>query len=162
MHRMAELPALLAFKQWANAELLDVLAAAESHLAPSAMRPMVRTLNHTWVVDRIFTAHLMGMAHGFAATNTDQTPDVAALRGAITDSDRMLVDFARTSPEWRLAEAVSFLFTDGSPGVMTRRQMLQHLVTHGAYHRGQVGQMLKDNGLSPPRELMTRFVAASR
>lgn len=38
-----------------------------------------------------------------------------------------------------LDESISFNFTDGDVGTMTREEMLFHVITHGAYHRGNVG-----------------------
>jgi uncharacterized damage-inducible protein DinB len=32
-------------------------------------------------------------------------------------------------------------------------QMLQHLVNHGSYHRGQVTTMLRQIGASPPKPM---------
>ena len=32
-------------------------------------------------------------------------------------------------------------------------QMLQHVVNHGSYHRGQVTTMLRPIGLAPPRHM---------
>jgi uncharacterized damage-inducible protein DinB len=56
------------------------------------------------------------------------------------------------------AERLSFQFTDGDAGTMTREEMLFHVITHGAYHRGNVGQVLKDISVAPPRDLYTKFL----
>ncbi|WP_423234932.1 DinB family protein [Amphibiibacter pelophylacis] len=55
---------------------------------------------------------------------------------------------------------MAFTFTDGERGSMTREEMLLHIITHGSYHRGNVGQMLKSIGMNPPRDLYTRFLHA--
>ena len=36
--------------------------------------------------------------------------------------------------------------------------MLVHVITHGGYHRGNVGQVLKSLSVAPPRDLYTRFL----
>ena len=41
---------------------------------------------------------------------------------------------------------------------MSREEMLVHVITHGGYHRGNVGQVLKLLAVAPPRELYTRFL----
>jgi uncharacterized damage-inducible protein DinB len=41
---------------------------------------------------------------------------------------------------------------------MTREEMLLHVITHGAYHRGNVGQVLKSISVVPPRDLYTKFL----
>ena len=67
---------------------------------------------------------------------------------------------AELSPE-QAAERLRFQFTDGDAGCMSREEMLLHLITHGAYHRGNVGQMLKVMSVAPPRDLLTRFLHLS-
>ena len=44
---------------------------------------------------------------------------------------------------------------------MTREEMLLHVITHGAYHRGNVGQVLKSISVAPPRDLYTKFLHQS-
>ena len=75
--------------------------------------------------------------------------------------DAGLMHFSETANEQTLAEQIDFLFTDGDAGRMSRQEMLMHLITHGAYHRGQVGQLLKTAGMAPPRDLLTRFLHAA-
>ena len=36
--------------------------------------------------------------------------------------------------------------------------MLLHVITHGYYHRGNVGQVLKSMAIAPPRDLYTKFL----
>ena len=60
-----------------------------------------------------------------------------------------------------LAESLHFKFTDGDPGAMTREEMLFHVLTHGAYHRGNVGQVLKGISVAPPRDLFSKFLHVS-
>jgi uncharacterized damage-inducible protein DinB len=56
---------------------------------------------------------------------------------------------------------LAFQFTDGDAGLMTREEMLLHIITHGAYHRGNVGQVLKSISVAPPRDLYTKFLHLS-
>jgi uncharacterized damage-inducible protein DinB len=60
-----------------------------------------------------------------------------------------------------LAETVEFTFTDGDAGRMTREEMLMHVLMHGGYHRGNVGQVLKSISVAPPRDLYTKFLHQS-
>jgi uncharacterized damage-inducible protein DinB len=41
---------------------------------------------------------------------------------------------------------------------MTREEMLTHIITHGAYRRGIVGQILKSISVASPRDLLTKFL----
>ena len=115
----------------------------------------VRLMNHIHIVDRIFAAHLRGEPHGYAATNTPETPVLEALRDAVRASDRGYLELADALTPPQLAQSVAFTFTDGQRGRMSREEMLAHVLTHGSYHRGEVGQMLKRLSAAPPRDLFT-------
>jgi uncharacterized damage-inducible protein DinB len=42
---------------------------------------------------------------------------------------------------------------DGRPGATPFWQMLQHVVNHASYHRGQVTTMLRQMGVAPGRSM---------
>lgn len=48
------------------------------------------------------------------------------------------------------AHVVDFQFVGGTPGTMTRGDMLLHVANHKTYHRGYVAEMLYQKGLKPP------------
>ena len=58
----------------------------------------------------------------------------------------------------RFNQAVKFTFVGGGEGVMTRGEILQHLVNHTSYHRGFVAQMMCDAGARPPTTDLTVFL----
>ncbi|MDX8480385.1 DinB family protein [Mesorhizobium sp. VK24D] len=144
------LKSLLVYQAWANDEFLEKLAGLDPHRNAKERRAALRLMNHIHVVSRIFAAHLAGVAHGYASDNTEETPEPAELRAAIAESDRWYLDYVETVPEQRLPEPVSFTFTDGDKGCMTRQETLTHVVLHGSYHRGEVGRMLAGIAVSPP------------
>lgn len=149
---------LFEYKRWADAELAEALVAARAKMSPEAFRLAVRILNHTHVVDRIFQAHLEGRPHGFTATNTDETPEPEALRDSLAEVDEWLLRFAAGQDEASLARVCRFTFTDGDAGEMAVGEILMHLIAHGTYHRGGVGQVMKGADVAPPRELLTRLL----
>ncbi|MDW5418719.1 DinB family protein [Iodobacter sp. CM08] len=156
------LNSLFAQKSWANGELFNVMAAipASEHAAP--VHTAIRTLNHIYVVDRIFRAHLLGEKHEYSATNTKETPELDSLNFAVAETDHWFEEYVTNITDESLAESISFQFTDGDAGRMTREEMLVHVITHGAYHRGNVGQVLKDIEIAPPRDLYTKFLHVSQ
>ena len=46
---------------------------------PTLFKNMVHTLNHNYVIDLIFQAHLEGRDHGFTARNTPEYPPLHEL-----------------------------------------------------------------------------------
>jgi uncharacterized damage-inducible protein DinB len=155
------LSSLFAQKSWANRELFDVLTSVASTENAAPLQTAIRTLNHIYIVDRIFCAHLTGEKHSYTATNTPETPELGELHFAVAETDRWFENHVASMDEQTLAESLSFQFTDGDTGRMTREEMLFHVITHGAYHRGNVGQVLKGISVTPPRDLFTKFLHVS-
>lgn len=149
---------LFEYKAWANVELFDVLASVASG---AELHTAIRILNHIHVVDRIFRAHLLGEPHGYDATNTKATPALAELRAAVAETDAWYRQYVAGLDEGALAGTLRFTFADGDSGLMSREEMLMHVITHGGYHRGNVGQVLKSIALAPPRDILTRFLHTS-
>ncbi len=152
------LASLFAQKSWANRELFDVLASVTSAEHAASLHTAIRTLNHIYVVDRIFRAHLAGETHPYTATNTPETPELGALHFAVAETDLWFENYVASIDGPALAERLAFQFTDGDAGKMTREEMLFHVLTHGSYHRGNVGQILKSISVAPPRDLLTKFL----
>jgi len=151
------LQSLFGHKAWANRELFAVLATVPPEQA-EALHSCIRTLNHIYVVDRLFRARLAGEPQPFEATNTKATPVLEALRGEVEETDAWFARYAAQLDEAEAGEVLSFTFADGDAGRMSREEMLLHVITHGAYHRGNVGQVLKSISMAPPRDLYTKFL----
>lgn len=149
---------LFAQKSWANCELFDAVADVAQAEHEASRHTAIRTLNHIYVVDRIFRAHLTGEKHAYTATNTPETPELGELHFAVLETDLWFENHVATISNEALSESLSFQFTDGDSGTMTREEMLFHVLTHGAYHRGNVGQVLKGISVVPPRDLFTKFL----
>ncbi|QNH12108.1 DinB family protein [Xanthomonas sp. SI] len=149
-----------AYKAWANAELLQALAQIDAVAYPAQRQRAIRLLNHTYVVDRIFAAHLDGGTHAFTDSNTPETPALDVLHAAVAESDLWYAGYVAQLDAVALQQFLVFRFTDGDAGRMTREEMLFHVLAHGAYHRGNIAMLLSDCGLEQPRELFTRFLHA--
>lgn len=153
----ATLTSLFGQKAWADQELFATLATLPEAQAAS-LHTCLRTLNHIHVVDRLFRAHLSGEPRPFDATNTPATPSLAQLRDDMAATDAWYCAHVAGLGAGALAGVLDFEFTDGDRGRMSREEILLHVITHGAYHRGNVGQVLKSVSLAPPRDLYTRFL----
>jgi uncharacterized damage-inducible protein DinB len=139
---------LFRYNAWANDELFAKLDGLDPELHKERRQEAIRLLNHCYVVNRIFAAHLTGAPHGYTANNTPETPALGDLRAAVAAMDRWYLDYLATVSLDDLAEPVPFVFTDGDRGRMSRQEMLTHVAVHGTYHRGEVGRILRQ--LSAP------------
>lgn len=155
---MSLLPTLFAQKTWANNELYNLLATITAPEHGEALHAAIRMLNHIYVVDRIFRAHLLGQEHGYTDSNTVETPELGELQFAVAETDAWYEQYSSSVTPEQLKTSIAFKFTDGDSGRMNREEMLAHIITHGAYHRGNVGQILKSISVAAPRDLLTKFL----
>ncbi|WP_342705761.1 DinB family protein [Burkholderia arboris] len=142
MSANALLSRMLRYQAWAHDEMLGAVSALDPVQHADTRHLALRLMNHCLVVNRIFAAHLSGERHGFASDNTPETPEPDALRAAFAALDRWYLDYVETATPDMLSESIPFAFTDGDNGAMTREEMLTHVVTHGGYHRGEVGRLM--------------------
>ena len=105
---------LFEFKAWANDELLTALAelGRESPIPGLA----IKALSHTYVVDRIFFAHMTRKAHAYSSANLSEMPTLEDLSADIRKSDREYIDYVAGLDRGQLAEQIDFAFTDGASG----------------------------------------------
>jgi uncharacterized damage-inducible protein DinB len=162
MHSTTLLQSLLRYKAWANEELLLAMQSLEGVRHSEERHSAIRIWNHTYVVDRIFAAHLQRLRHEFIATNTTVTPDLEGLSEAVRESDRWYVGYVDAVTPTELAEKIDFTFTDGDQGRMSREEMLAHVVNHGSYHRGAIGRILSQISIAPPRDVFTGYLGGGR
>jgi uncharacterized damage-inducible protein DinB len=124
---------------------------------------MLLTLEHTSIVDRIFKAHLSGAAPGFSAVVSGRVPDLDELAATLSENDAWYLDYVGRASPTELNTKVTFTFVaDGDEGLMTKGQMLAHVVTHGASHRGAIGKMLENLGVAGAPDMVTTFERQSR
>jgi uncharacterized damage-inducible protein DinB len=147
---------LFLYKAWANDELLTALAKLDAEVP--ATKLAIKALSHTYVVDRIFAAHMRREDHTYTSANLSEMPTLADLSADIRASDREYVEYVAALDREQLAEPIDFSFTDGAPGCMSREEMLMHVITHGVGHRGQVSAVMLLNSLTPANDGFTTYL----
>src|SRR5437868_9302521 len=85
---------LFRHKAWANDQLLTALAEIGAQ-APIVQLP-IKALSHTYVVDRIFAAHLRRREHAYASANLSEMPILSELSADIRTSDQEYVEYVST------------------------------------------------------------------
>jgi len=83
----------------------------------------------------------------------DRFPDVAALRAAWVDLETHVRSLIGELGEAGLTRDLDYRLLNGTPGRSSIAQMLQHVVNHASYHRGQVTTMLRQLGASPAKSM---------
>lgn len=145
---------LARYNAWANRLIFDSVAAlpAGEALKPrtTLFKNMVHTLNHNYVIDLIWRAHLEGREHGFSARNTAAPPPLDELWKAQQDVDRWYIEWSERQSDASLAEEITFTLIGGNRGAMTRGEILLHVVNHTTYHRGFVADLFYQVPAQPP------------
>ena len=147
---------LFRYKAWANDELLTALARLGSQSPVTGLA--IKALSHSFVVDRIFAAHLRRKPHAYLSANPSEMPTLDDLSADIRKSDREYVDYVSALDCDQLAERIDFAFTDGAPGRMSREEMLMHVITHGIGHRGQISAVMLLNSVPPAKDGFTTYL----
>ena len=153
---------LARYNAWADELIHGAVAAlpAAEAVKPrqSVFKSMAHTLNHVYVIDRIFQAHLEGRAHGYTARNTETHPPLDEMRRLQQEIDAWYVRWSDALTEDALRDRVSFTFVGGGDGVMTRGEILLHVVNHTTYHRGFVADFFYQVPARPPTTDLTVFL----
>lgn len=153
---------LTRYNAWANTVFFDAVRALPEGEATrqrqTLFKNIVHTLNHNYVIDQIFQAHLQGRPHTHTARNTTTTPSLDELRTAQQALDQWYVAWSDDISDEALDEKVSFTFVGGGDGVMTRGQILLHLINHTSYHRGFAADMFYQVPAKPPTTDLTVFL----
>ena len=145
---------LARYNAWANKTLFEAVFALPPG-EPVKPRPtlflnMVNTLNHLYVVDLIWQAHLEGRDHGIAALDTVLHADLAALWPAQQAMDRWYVEWSDALSQAAADEMLAFQLIGGQSGRMRRGDVMLHLVNHTSYHRGFVADLFYQVPARPP------------
>ena len=137
---------LARYNAWSDKVMFDAVAALPEGEAvkprASLFKNMVHTLNHIYVIDRIWQAHLEGRDHGYEARNTKEHPSLAELGRLQQQADAWYVAWSDAQTDASLGETVEYTLIGGNRGAMTRGEILLHVVMHTNYHRGYVAEMI--------------------
>ena len=157
---------LARYNAWANRLIFDAVAALPPGEAvrerQTLFRNMVHTLNHNYVIDRIWQAHLEARAHGYTARNTPDHPPLAELWHAQQEIDRWYIEFFAELSTDELAREIDFTLIGGHRGRMSRGDMLLHVVNHTTYHRGFVADLFYQVPARPPTTDLPVFLREAR
>jgi uncharacterized damage-inducible protein DinB len=144
---------LARYKAWANevtfAMVGDLPDGEATKKRETRFGNMVHTLNHVYVIDNVFQAHLQGRKHGYTARNTPTHPPLAELREAVRKLDAWYIEYVDSLTQEELDRPIRFEFIGGGEGLMTVQEMILHVVNHGTYHRGLVADMMYQAGVTP-------------
>jgi uncharacterized damage-inducible protein DinB len=149
-----DLNTLLNYHYWARDRVLDAVAP----LTPEQFTrdlgnsfPSVRdTLAHNIGAEAIWLARWQGAAP--AGLPHEGFTDLSAIRAEWSRMEGQIRGFLRdVGPD--VARVYTYTMFDGKTASQPFWQMLQHVVNHASYHRGQVTTMLRQLGAQPGKSM---------
>jgi len=144
-----EILLLFEFNAWANRRILgavETLAPDQLTKDTGASFSSVRdTLMHIFGVEWVWLERLQGRSPA-SIPDAKEFADLAKLRARYAEHETQLLEYARRISQAELDEEMDYKTFSFGPGRNPRWQMMQHVVNHGSYHRGQITTMLRQLG----------------
>ncbi len=154
MAPLGYLKMLTRYKAWADHRLYQSLFDLPEEEIIARRRivfgSILRTLNHVYVMDLVWQAHLEGKPHTFSTRNPEICPPFSELRDAQKRIDDWYISYADDVHPEAGVVIVDFTFIGGGSGSMSRFDMLLHVVNHTTYHRGHIADMIYQIPAEPP------------
>jgi len=149
-----ELETIVDYHYWARDRLLD----AVEPLTPdqftrdlgNSFASVRDTLSHLHAAEWVWLSRLNGTSPT-ALLPHDRFADLAAVRGGWAQTEagfRAVVSGLDAATRDRVIE---YRLLNGQPGASRTWHIVQHLVNHATYHRGQVTTMLRQLGAAAPK-----------
>jgi uncharacterized damage-inducible protein DinB len=142
------------YNYWARDRLLAAVAALtlEQFTRPmgSSFSSVRDTIGHICDTESIWLARWQGgQPTGFQ--KADRIADLTAARMEWNGLESRMRSFLREIGPEGVDRAIEYRDMRGAERSDVFWQMLQHVVNHGSYHRGQVTTMLRQLGAAPPK-----------
>jgi len=141
----------LAYDEWAN---FEVLAAVRATGGPSARS--LRLVAHIIAAGRLWLERIKRQPQSLPVWPEFDLAECDAQAKALGQSWQ---EYFSTLTESSLAETVSYKNSKGEPWNSTVGDVLNHVIMHGAYHRGQIATHMRAGGQTPA---YTDFIHAVR
>lgn len=151
-----DLSLLIDYNYWARDRVLDAVAMLrpEQFIYPmgNSFSSVRDTIAHICAAERIWIKRLKGESFQ-GLQKPDRIPDLDAARREWADlEDEMREQLARLGSE-AAKRRIDYQDLRGNDQSDIVWQMLQHVVNHGTYHRGQITTMLRQMDVAPPASM---------
>lgn len=151
-----DLRLLIDYNYWARDRLLDAMATItpDQFIRPmgNSFSSVCDTVEHICAAERIWIARLRGeKPRGFEAPHRLTDFD-AARKEWVELEGEMHEQLGKLGPQ-AVERVIEYQDLRGNHQSDVLWQMLQHMVNHGSYHRGQITTMLRQLDAAPPKSM---------
>jgi uncharacterized damage-inducible protein DinB len=156
---LQEITQLVTFNRWANRCFFEALSQLPAEQFRQDMRSshggIQGTLAHIIEAERGWLSRWQGKTETGTAV-ISQMRSVAELRAFWEGVCDEMDQFLAVLDDHSLQETLSTTARSGSH-TASYGQMIQHVIDHSTYHRGQIVTMLRQLGVTPPSTGLMRF-----
>jgi uncharacterized damage-inducible protein DinB len=153
---LQDLHTLVDYHYWARDRVLDAAAALSPEQYTqdlgSSFRSVRDTLVHLYSAEWNWYSRWQGQSPT-SMLSPDLYPDVSSIRGPWSENEAGIRTFVDALGEDGINRVIEYKLLNGQPGATVFWQMLQHVVNHGSYHRGQVTTLLRQLGARPGKSM---------
>ncbi len=146
----AHIRRLFVYDDWANREVLGAIRAAGS-----AGRPL-KLMSHILSAERLWLERMQGVGQTLAVWPDFSWQQCAAQADELA---QLWKEFLSPANEAELSVPVRYKNSKGESFTSQKEDVLLHVITHSAYHRGQIAAEMRGAGFSPA---YTDFIHAVR
>ena len=150
----ADLRGLIDYNYWARDRIFDAVATltTEQYSRPmgNSFSSIRETLVHVYSAEWVWLSRWHGVSPT-AGLSADQWPDLASLVTSWRDLESNVRAVVEGVTDAGVDKVNDYKLLSGQPGQSPFSGMVQHVVNHGTYHRGQVTTMLRQMGLAAPK-----------
>lgn len=151
---LQQLRDLVDFNYWARDRMLTAVDALTleqfTRDLGNSFRSVRDTLAHLIFAEWVWLSRWQGESPT-APLPAEMFPDLASIRKMWLEQEVKLRAHLESLGEDGVTRVINYNLLNGTPGSSVFWMMLQHVVNHGSYHRGQVTTMLRQLGVAPPK-----------
>ena len=153
---LQDLRTLLDYHYWARDRMFEALEPLTTEQATrrlgGSFSSIHDTVAHLYAADAVWYARWQGESPAALLTGA-AFPDLAAVRRVWAEHEPKMRAFVNALGEGGIGRSFEYKMFNGQPSASPFWQMLQHVVNHGSYHRGQVTAKLRQLGAQPAKPL---------
>ena len=147
---------LLDYHYWARDRVIEAVRPLDltTFTAPraSSFSSIRDTLAHTYLAEWAWYSRWQGQSPS-AFPALDQFADLESLNAAWQETERQVRSFVQPMSDHDVTRVIVYRMFSGVEAASPIWQMVQHVVNHASYHRGQVTTMLRQAGAEPGKSM---------
>ena len=151
-----DLQTMIDYHYWARDRLVDALEGLSADQynrdLGNSFKSIRETATHIYAAEWAWYQRWHGESPA-ALLPADRFADLAALREAWSDHEQKMRAFVDRLTDADIERVIPFKLLNGTAGASPIGQMVQHVVNHASYHRGQITTMLRQLAAQPPKSM---------